>query len=254
MLNTPAFSDMIRMQIEIMSGISYETEAEMYGITVDDVRRFTRQLRDQFAGGIPEQYQLPAGCRLTPAARQYLMDLRLYRHPSPASSPVPSGKRKPEHMTNLNAREMVCKNHPRILFRGKLDTLESEIIVLQASTRRENRASLQDALDLVRAVLAAEVKETPLMTWTLGGMTPDEVHRCSHHPEEFGFSGHILPAAEHGLYAAQLNRLRTLTRETELAAMQAFWDGARVTREDLLLALNRLSSYFYVLQLRAVRR
>ena len=217
-----------------------------------------RELRDQFASGVPEQYTVPAGCMLTPAARQYLLDLKLYRHPAPPRAVAMPAQRamgqKPEHMTNLNAREMVCKNHPRILFRGKLDTLESEIIVLQASTRRENRASLQDALDLVRAVLAAEVKETPLMTWTLGGMTPDEVHRCSHHPEEFGFSGHILPAAEHGLYAAQLNRLRTLTRETELAAMQAFWDGARVTREDLLLALNRLSSYFYVLQLRAVRR
>lgn len=60
MLNTPAFSDMIRIQIEIMSGISYETEAEMYGITVDDVRRFTRQLRDQFAENctlVPGRYR-----------------------------------------------------------------------------------------------------------------------------------------------------------------------------------------------------
>ena len=217
-----------------------------------------RELRDQFASGVPEQYTVPAGCMLTPAARQYLLDLKLYRHPAPPRTvSVPSQRaagKKPEHMTNLNAREMVCKNHPRILLRGKLDTLESEIIVLQASTRRENRAPLQEALNLVRAVLAAEVKETPLQPWTLNGMGPEEIHRCSHHPEEFGFRGHILPAAEHGLYAAQLNRLRALTRETELAAMQAFWDGSRVTREDLLLALNRLSSYFYVLQLRAARR
>ena len=85
-------------------------------------------------------------------------------------------------------------------------------------------------------------------------MGPDEVHRCSHHPEEFGFPGHILPAAEHGLYSLQLNRLRALSREAELAAVQAFWDGSRITREDLLLALNRLSSYLYVLQLRAARR
>ena len=209
------------------------------------------ELRDQFAGGIPEQYQVPAGCRLTPAARQYLMDLRLYRHPSPASAPVSSGKRKPEHMTNLKAHEMVCKTHPRIHLRGKLDTLESEILVLQTTCSPEWREPLNEALQLTRSILAAEVREIPLAPWTLQGMNPEEIHRCSHHPEEFGFPGHILPAPEHGLLAAQLNRLRAITRETELAAVTAFWDGQKVTREDLVMALNRLSSYFYVLQLRA---
>ena len=215
-----------------------------------------RELRDQFASGVPERYDVPADAKLTPAARQYLMDLRLYRHaaaPRPAAA-VPGAGKKPEHMTNLNAREMVCKTHPRIVLRGKLDTLESEILVLQASCKREWRAPLGDALRLTRAVLAAEVKEAPLPPWTLDGMGPEEVHRCSHHPEEFGFPGHILPAPEHGLLAARLNRLRALTRETELAAVQAFWDGQSVRREDIVLALNRLSSYFYVLQLRAARR
>ncbi|MBR1606948.1 MAG: hypothetical protein IJ664_04490 [Clostridia bacterium] len=215
-----------------------------------------RELRDQFASGVPDSYQVPADCKLTPAARQYLMDLRLYRHapsPSQASVPLP-GSRKPEHMTNLNARQMVCKAHPRILLRGKLDTLESEILVLEAACEPQWRVPLNDALMLVRAVLAAEVKEASLASWTLNGMTAEEVHRCSHHPEEFGFPGHILPAPEHGLFAAQLNRLRALTRETELAAVQAFWDGQKVQHEDCVLALNRLSSYFYVLQLRAARR
>ena len=215
-----------------------------------------RELRDQFASGAPDSYQVPADCKLTPAARQYLMDLRLYRHEaSPTrATPVSVGSRKPEHMTNLNARELVCKAHPRIILRGKLDTLESEILVLEAACDPQWRAPLSDALTLVRAVLAAEVKEAPMASWTLDGMTAEEVHRCSHHPEDFGFPGHILPAPEHGLFAAQLNRLRALTRETELAAVQAFWDGQKVRHEDCVLALNRLSSYFYVLQLRAARR
>ena len=214
-----------------------------------------RELRDQFASGVPENYQVPAGCMLTPAARQYLLDLRLYRHPdtrTKASSPAGAGK--PEHMTNLNAHEMVCKDHPRIVLRGKLDTLESEILVLLTECSGEWRAPLQDALCLTRAILAAEVRETPLQPWKLDGMDAEEVHRCSHHPEQFGFPGHILPAAEHGRTAAQFNRLRALTRETELAAVHAFWNGQRVEREDLIKALNRMSSYFYVLQLRAAHR
>ena len=217
-----------------------------------------RELRDQFASGVPQQYETPPGAQLTPAARQYLLDLKLYQHPGARGrqnvAAAPPGGRKPEHMTHLNAREMVCKTHPRILLRGKLDTLESEILVLQCSSRPEWRAPLGDALLLVRAVLAAEVRETPVPAWKLDGMGPEEVHRCSHHPEDFGFPGHILPAPEHGLFAAQLHRLRALTRETELAAVQAFWDGQRVQHEDCVLALNRLSSYFYVLQLRAARR
>ncbi len=217
-----------------------------------------RELRDQFASGVPDQYETPPGAQLTPAARQYLLDLKLYKHPGARAQRQPAaqyaGGRKPEHMTHLNAREMVCKNHPRILLRGKLDTLESEILVLQCSCRPEWRAPLEDALTLVRAVLAAEVRETPVPAWKLDGMEPEEVHRCSHHPQEFGFPGHILPSHEHGLLAAQLNRLRALTRETELAAVHAFWDGQKTGREDIILALNRLSSFFYVLQLRAARR
>ena len=217
-----------------------------------------RELRDQFASGVPDRYDVPSGWMLTPAARQYLLDLKLYRHPSPpqraAAMPAAAGTRKPEHMTNLNARTLVCKTHPRILLRGKLDTLESEILMLQCTCAEEWRAPLKDALSLARSVLAAEVRELPVPAWTLDGMGPEEVHRCSHHPEEFGFPGHILPAPEHGLLAAQFNRLRAMTRETELAAVTAFWDGQKMAREDIVLALNRLSSYFYVLQLRAARR
>ena len=216
-----------------------------------------RELRDQFASGVPERYDVPAGCSLTPAARQYLLDLKLYKHaPSPARavSSVRPGGCKPEHMTSLTAGEMVCKTHPRILLRGKLDTLESEILVQQLVCGEEWAAPLGDALRLVRSVMAAEVRDIPVPAWTLDGMGPEEVHRCSHHPEEFGFPGHILPAIEHGLAAAQMNRLRAICRETELAAVQVFWDGQRLAHEDCVLALNRLSSFFYILQLRAAHR
>lgn len=113
------------------------------------------------------------------------------------------------------------------------------------------RALLQDALMLVRQVLAADVKDAPLPPWKLGGMDAEEVHRGSHHPEAFGLSGHLLPAPEQGLLAAQMNRLRAVCREAELAGIAAWQDGVLLRHEDCILALNRLSSYFYLLQLRA---
>ena len=35
-----------------------------------------QELRDSFAGGVPLRFVLPADCRLTPLAEQYLRDLR----------------------------------------------------------------------------------------------------------------------------------------------------------------------------------
>lgn len=212
------------------------------------------ELRRAFAGGAPSHYEIPSDAMLTPSARQYLMDLKLFQTGErPLTNGQPTGRSKPEHMTHLNAKELVCKTHPRILLRGKLDSLESEILVLQCTCPAEYRAPLNDALLLVRRILAADVKDTALGVWTLGGMNAEEVHRQSHHPEEFGLSGHIIPSSEHGLFAMQLNKLRTSVRETELAAVHAYFDADRLRHEDLVLALNRLSSYFYVLQLRASR-
>lgn len=36
-----------------------------------------QELRDSFAGGVPPRFVLPADCRLTPLAEQYLRDLKL---------------------------------------------------------------------------------------------------------------------------------------------------------------------------------
>lgn len=213
------------------------------------------ELREQFINGLPAGYELPAGCKLTPSARQYLMDLKLYQQGSGAQGPQAArGTSKPEHMTHLNARQMVSKAHPSITLRGKLDTLEAEILILMITAPPSFHRPLQDALSLTREVLAADVKDAPLPGWTLDGMTAQEVHSLSHHPQRLGLSGHILPAPEQGLLAAQLNRLRALARETELAAIAAWRQADRIRHEDCLLALNRLSSYFYVLQLRAVQQ
>lgn len=222
-----------------------------------------QELRERFASGIPACYDTPPDAGLTPAARQYLMDLRIYRvgsvsaprkDASSSSVSTPATRpdaAKPEYMTSLNSREMVCKDHPRIALRGKLDSLESAILVLMVTAPASFRPLLADALSLVRQALAADVKDAPLPSWMLGGMGEEEVHRASHHPEEYGFPGHILPAPEHGFLAVQLNQLRSATREAELAAVVAYRDGNRFLHGDILLALNRLSSYFYVLQLRA---
>ena len=49
---------------------------------------------------------------------------------------------------------------------------------------------------------------------------------------------------------ALLNSLRTAVRETEAVAVEAFREGARFTRGDLIEALNRMSSAVHILMCR----
>ena len=219
-----------------------------------------RELRDAFVGSSDQTYTVPSGAKLTPAAREYLADLRIRPVAADGGAASPSGAgTKPEHMTHLIPGELVPKTHPRIALRGKLDTLEAEILALQVAAGERGEAALaaplNDALQLTRRVLGCEVTGKALPDWTLGGMLPQAVRDASHRPQDYGLAGHVLPDYSQGWAAAQLNRLRALCREAELAANTAFCDGrGNCARVDLVLALNRLSSYFYVLQLEAIRR
>lgn len=151
-----------------------------------------------------------------------------------------------EHLTDLNAELRVEKTDARIVFRGKVDTLESEILLALCDSPTEYQGLLLDAVNLLRQVMSSGVTGKPLTAWTLGGMNAENVQKLSHNPEKMGFAGHIQPSVSNGRLSLQMNRLRALTREAELAAIHAYPEE----REDLLLAMNRLSSYFYVLQLR----
>ncbi|MDY3224669.1 MAG: hypothetical protein SOW84_02170 [Candidatus Faecousia sp.] len=75
-------------------------------------------------------FYLGKGDQLTSSARDYLNRERIAIVPADQAKPTRyrllSGgfaEEKPEHMTHLHGDVLVPKNHPRILFRGKMDTL-----------------------------------------------------------------------------------------------------------------------------------
>lgn len=159
---------------------------------------------------------------------------------------------KPEHMTHLRGNNLVPKDHPRIAFRGAIDSLESEIILLQILTQKKGLDTLTKDLDeiigLIRRLLRCEVSEEPVGEFTLQGLSDKELRAHSHHPSQFYGMKHFLPDYRKGEIPAYLNRLRTKTRETELIAYRAFCrEDKSVEREDILTALNRLSSLFWIM-------
>ena len=97
--------------------------------------------------------------RLTPAARSWLQ--REHIPIFPAQQAAISRYRtlfgaelseKPEHMTHLYPTVLVLKDHPRIVFRGKIDCLEAELLLCASLALRQN---LKDYADQLEEVLAA---------------------------------------------------------------------------------------------------
>lgn len=157
---------------------------------------------------------------------------------------------KPEHMTHLNAQVLVPKTHPRIRFRGKLDTLEAELILCQQASEKY-AAALGEILALARQIVRCDVLEEPLEAPVLCGLTQEQQRKHSHFPQDFYGQPHFTPSASDGRVLAQLNRTRCAAREAELAAAEAFSDReGNPTRTDILQAMNRMSSMLYILMIR----
>ncbi|RDY23493.1 cobalamin adenosyltransferase [Romboutsia maritimum] len=159
---------------------------------------------------------------------------------------------KPEHMTHLYGNTLVFKDHKRILLRGKVDSLEAKILETQIICQKNNLPKLveelQEILSFVRTIMRCEVLNEKLDDFKLIGLTPDELRERSHHPEKYFGIGHEFPDYKMGEIVVAINSIRTLTREVELAAYEAFkLEYGNVERKDLIRALNRLSSVFWIM-------
>lgn len=200
-------------------------------------------------------FYLGKGDTLTPGARDWLGRERIAILPAEQARPerfrlLGGGytEAKPEHMTHLNSDVLVSKLHPRIAFRGALDTLEAELILAQQAAPKEAAAQLGEVLALARQIIRCDVLEEPLKAEKLCGLTEEEQRQRSHRPQEFYGQAHFMPEYTDGQAIARLNRARCAAREAELQAVAAFTDReGNPTRVDILRALNRMSSMIYIL-------
>lgn len=187
--------------------------------------------------------------QLTAAARDYLSEQRIQILPASQAKitryeGLDGGyyDEKPEHMTQLEGNVLVPKTHPRILFRGKLDTLQAQVILLMLE-EPALRPPLKEILDFLRRILKSEVLGEPFLPGKLLGWTETQIREISQLPQKHLGKPHFMPEPEDGMSVARLNYLRTQVREAELLAAQAFPTG----REDILRGLNRLSSLVYIM-------
>ena len=241
-------------------------------------------LRDELRRSEPEAYYIPEGNILSPAGREYLQQrkIKIMKGAAPAAvskteacccghgedggDGVPQARakyrdfetgalymQKPEYMTQLEGDMLVVKNHPRIAFRGKLDTLQAMIVEYQAllSERPGNDAviaQMEELLSVLREVMRSDAMADTLRVTTILGLTPEELRERSHDPMKFYHVKYMrLPDYKMGLAYALINRLRAASREAEVAAVSAFKDGGRYERQDILEVFNRLSSALHIM-------
>ena len=196
--------------------------------------------------------------RLTAAAREFLTGEKIDILPAEQAKPdgyvLLSGgvcREKPEHMTHLNGNVLVSKTHPRIAFRGAMDTLEAELLLCQLEAEPKLRRELEEILTFARHLLRNEVLNEPVAERPLCGLNEQQLRQHSHFPQDHYGQPHFMPAASDGKCILQLNRARCAARAAELQAVHAFTDReGNPTRVDLLRAMNRLSSMIYILMIR----
>lgn len=202
---------------------------------------------------------LGKGDTLTPGARDFLSRERIQILPGESAKieeyRLLNGamlREKPEQMTHLNGDVLVMKTHPRIAFRGAMDTLEAELLLCQLVCGEPLRRDLGEILGLARRLIRCEVMGEPVPEGKLCGLTESEQRQRSHRPQEYYGQTHFMPEYTDGETVLRLNRCRCAARAAELAAAAAFTDAdGKVSREDILRTLNRMSSMIYILMIKA---
>ena len=204
---------------------------------------------------------LGKGDTLTPGARDFLSRERIEILPGEQAKiqeyRLLNGAvlaEKPEQMTHLYGNVLVPKTHPRIAFRGAMDTLESELVLCQLKCPGW-RQELGEILNLSRMLIRCEVMDEPVTDGKLCGLTEGEQRKHSHRPQDFYGQAHFMPEYTDGETVLLLNKCRCAARSAELAAARAFIrDDGTAQRQDILKALNRMSSMLYILMIREKSR
>ena len=220
--------------------------------------------------------KIPPGSVITPSAREFIRNKGIRveiegegpvdfsgvnytttfhsKKDEPETKPVriAENAEKPEYMTHLNGKKLVGKSDPVIRLRGELDSFISQLVETQLWFIGKGCTGLAEKLEEVvvfcRGLMQAEVMEKEFEFPKIFGFDKEQLREVSHNPMKYFGVKHSFVSKKHGMSVAKLHVLRAKSREVELAAVGAFMkeDGS-CGREDIVSALNRLSSVMYIL-------
>lgn len=233
-------------------------------LTEEDVRRMSNQ-------GTRGPVVVNRDQMLTPGARDYLREHRVevvYPQGEAAGEGAPSApakyrtlfgaalNEKPEHMTHLKGNVLVFKDHPRIAFRGWIDALEAEILLTQQAAAGEGYGALAGELEEVlgfgpalyplrRAGRAGGGhRAVRLYAGSSSGSTPTILRNTSASPT-------FWPAIPTDPPCWRSTSCALWCGRPSWPPTPAFRDAdGNVTRGDMILGLNRLSSLMWIFMIK----
>ncbi|MFV0429426.1 MAG: hypothetical protein ACK5KO_08375 [Arachnia sp.] len=245
------------------------------------------ELRDQLRRPSPgATVMIPTGARLSPAATDFVAQWSLVvttvaqpEQPPPVIPsadeewdtasvfPVNLGGETPtctccgmavttkvSGLTQLNAFNFALKTHPRIKLRGRVDSLHAMVLLTQRKAVEADEAELARDMGTIaaycRELTSAEYNERPVAELRLAGWDAEAIHRATHDPKASIGVDHLTINATDPELQHLLNLARTMAREVEVAAMEAFPSPHHPYGASICGAFNRLSSTVYFLQLR----
>lgn len=162
--------------------------------------------------------------------------------------------KKPEFMTQLFGDNLVVKNHKRIVLRGKFDILQAEIIRYWKKYEKNKKleSDFAQVYRFVRDLFISEMTDMEFQERDVLGYDIDTLKDITHNTVKYFKTGHLFEInVSFDEMVIDINCLRALSRECEVAAVDAFYKEGKVERLDMLKALNRLSSILYLMMLKA---
>ncbi len=220
------------------------------------------ELREWWRNGKGSLPAFPAGTRFSPSAQDLIKDHNLEIRFEDETLQTPNSKLQTSRPAAPSDEETGAPERgARLRLRGKLDSLHAFAMLAAAEARRYQLPPLAEGLDTVaaycREIQSAEYQARPVQPLALAGKSEEEIQDISHRPERHLGLAHVMPGAEDHAILHWLNTLRTMARETEIVAREAFPAPERADRsalpaaagQSLARALNRLSNGIYYLEL-----
>ncbi|MEG0134992.1 MAG: ethanolamine utilization protein [Cetobacterium sp.] len=163
---------------------------------------------------------------------------------------------KPEYMTQIFGNILVRKDSKRIILRGKIDTFLAKWLVLQKELEDKKNSLLNKDMEsisqFIKKINLAEILDEELEEIKILGEDLESIKSISHNPKKYFNLNHLFDiSVKNNIIVLKLNELRALSREMEIAGVEAFTEvNGVVQRKDLLKAFNRLSSGIYIMMLK----
>jgi len=182
-------------------------------------------------------YVLEPDTKITPGARQFLVDRRVTLVQAQCSDDKKSNIHEPNQ---IQLRENWCTQ--RLL--GRMECVESLFLLVAAELLHAGDAVLSEEIMALgkcfRNVRKAEREQIPPDIIQFWGWSEEEIKKRSDNLEKFVDISEFHVGLENGKEVALLNYLRASLREVEPTLLEAYWNEEQqvCSRQDLIDTVN----------------